>query len=136
MKKLVKKSSDGRLLEVDTKALHREALELKAKIEIASDEEQRKLDYRRKMLPLIDAALNGYLVFPYMHSPYNLREMMEGMAPELPGRVEELYFRFLNRIQGSPNLSSYSVVVHGHYVPGASEEIIGGERYEWVIFED
>jgi asparagine synthetase A len=74
MKKLVKKNLDGRLLEIDTKALRREAAELKAKIEIASDEEQRKFDYRRKLLPLIDAALNGTLVFPYMHSPYNLRE--------------------------------------------------------------
>jgi hypothetical protein len=94
MKKLVKKNSDGRLLEVDSKALRREALELQGLIESASDEEQRQFGYRKILLPLIDTVLNSNVVFPYMHSPYNLREMMEGMAPELPGRVEELYFRF------------------------------------------
>jgi len=136
MKKLVKKDMHGRLLEIDSMALFREALALKNYIENAPVDEDKRFSYQVKLIPLINAALKGSLNFPFLDSPYDLRRIMEGYDPELPAVIQELYFVFMNRIQGSPALSSVSVVEQGHYVPGASEEVIGGERYEWVIFED
>ncbi len=62
--------------------------------------------------------------------------MMEGIEPELPSAIEELYYKFLLRIKGETSLSSASVKDFGEYVPGASEVIIDGQRYEWVDFED
>jgi hypothetical protein len=124
------------LLEVDFNALCREALALKNYIENAPADEEKRFYFQRKLVPLINAALRGALVFPFLDSPYDLRRIVEGYDPELPAGIQELYFVFVNRIQGSPALSSMSVVEQGHYVPGASEEVIGGERYEWVIFEE
>lgn len=136
MKKLVQKDDSGRLTEVDPKALRREAEALRNYIQNADASEVKKFSYQSKLLPLIDQALAGSLKFPHMDTPYNLRLMMEGLESELPDAIQDMYFQFLNRIQGSPNLSSASVTIHGRYVPGASEEIRDGRRYEWVEFED
>jgi hypothetical protein len=136
LKKLVRKDKNGRLTEVDPKALQREAEALQIYIQNADLFEVHKFGYQSKLLPLVNEALAGSLKFPYMDSPYNLRLMMEGLEPELPDTIQDMYFQFMSRIHGSPDLSSASVITHGRYVPGASEEIINGDRYEWVEFED
>jgi hypothetical protein len=133
---LIRKDDDGRLTEVDSKALRREAGVLKLYIENADTSEVENFSYRTKLLPLVEMALEGALRFPAMQQPYNIRLMMEGLEPKLPKAIEESYYLFLNRIQGSPRLSSESVLKVGRYVPGASEEVIDGVRYEWVEFED
>jgi hypothetical protein len=136
MKKLVLKDSDGRLTEVDSKALIREAIALRTYIENANPSEEKLFSYRSKLLPIVNAAIGGAITFPYMKIPCNFKSMMEGIEPELPTAIEEVYFQFINRIQGSPTLSSASFIESGKYEPGKSEQIIEGKRYEWVYFED
>ncbi len=136
MRKLILKDANGRLTQVDPKALRREAQALQSYIQNADPSESERFSYQSKLAPLVERALSGSLRFPHMETPYNLRLMMEGLEPELPKSIQEIYFQFLNRIQGSTDLSSTSVKTHGRYVPGASEEIKDGKRYEWVEFED
>ena len=87
-------------------------------------------------MPFINNMLVEILDFPCMDEPYNVWLMMGGLEPELPEGIREIYFRFINRVRGEPSLSSASVIEYGQYVPGASEEIKDGDRYEWVEFED
>ena len=136
MKKLVKKDKNGRLQEIDKKALNREALALKKYIEHAPADEVQQFSYSAKLIPVVDAAIGGSLEIPFTDSPYNLHLIIEDIEQDLPNGIQELYFQFMNRIQGSPALSSMSVIEHGHHIPGACEEIINGERFEWVMFED
>lgn len=136
MRKLVKKDENGRLTEVDVKAMRREALALQRYIDEAPAAEKAEFKYHEWLQPVIDAALDGTLRIPYMHQPYNFRLMDEGLLPWLPEQFLERYVRFLARIEGAVELSSCSTIEGGGYIPRASEEIIDGDRYEWVIFED
>lgn len=136
MKKLVKKTDDGWLTEIDEKAMRREALLLRQCINEASASEKAEFNYDEWLRPVLKAALDGTIQIPYRGQPYNIYMMMDGMLPRLPKRVESLYFAFLSRIKGTPELSSCSTLEGGKYDPGASQVIIDGEKYEWVIFED
>jgi len=136
MRKLVLKDQDGRLTEVDTKALRREALALKVYIENATYEEEQLYNYKTRLLPLVLEALNGTLNFPHKGHPYNIRYMMEGIEPELPLTLDDAYYAFMARIHGNVSFSSASLKDFGEYIPGASEVVIDGQRYEWVDFED
>jgi hypothetical protein len=134
--KLIRKDEDGRLTEIDLKALRREGEALLSYIQHADPLEVKEFSYQSKLLPFINKMLVGSLKFPCMDEPYNVWLMMDGLEPELPEKIREMYFRFINRIQGAPHLSSASVIKYGHYVSGACEEIRDGDRYEWVEFED
>jgi len=134
MRKQVRKDHDGALTEIDSKALRREAMALRAYIEQASSEEEAIFRYRVKLLPLVEGAMNGTLAIPHKGDPYNLRFIMEGMEPDLPEGIQDLYFQFLSRIKGRASVSSTSVDENGRYIPDEVE--INGQRYEWVEFED
>lgn len=136
MKKLVKKTQDGRLTEIDLKAMRREATELLEYVTHAPIEERNEFDYDGWLLPVVESALNGTLPIPYMEDPYNIQYVLEGILPELPPQLKLPYFRFLARIQGSASVSSASTIERGSYEPGTAEVGIDGERYEWVVFED
>ena len=122
-------------MEIDQVALQREARSILAYIESASPEEEALYSYNVKLRPLLEASIQGNLEVPNTTEPYNLRLIMEGLEPDLPIGLEEMYFQFMCRIQGSPSLSSASIKQFGHYVPGAAEEIVNGIRFEWVNFE-
>lgn len=136
MNKLIRKDEDGRLTEIDLKALRREGEALLNYIQHADPLEVKEFSYQSKLRPFINKMLVGTLKFPCMEEPYNIWLMMDGLEPELPEKIREMYFRFINRLQGAPHLSSVSVIKYGHYVQGASEEIKDGIHYEWVEFED
>lgn len=132
MRKLVLLASNGALTEIDQEALRREASALKAYVESASKEEERLFQYRKKLLPLVEAALNGSVQIPFKgDDPYSAYLMMEGLSPELPEELQELYFGFVNRIRGSSICGLKDI---RDYKP----EIVvkDGQRYEWVEFED
>lgn len=138
MKKLVKLDSEGWLTEIDRKALHREALALKAYIEASPAAEEKIFRYRDKVLPLVKAALMNMLEVPYKgDDPYSWRLMLEGVTPVIPNGFSDHYSKFLTRIRGSPMMSAPSFLRSGKasdYVPEVEE--IDGYRYEWVEFED
>lgn len=136
MRKLVKKDSSGRLTEVDTKAMRREAQVLQQYIDEASESDRVKFRYREWLQPLLDPAVDGTLQIPYSGEPYGFHQMLEGHLPWLPNDFLMIYARFLKRIQGSADLSSCSTLDTGTYISGASEEVINGERFEWVVFEE
>ncbi len=103
MRKLVLLDKDGALTEIDRKALRREALALKAYINQAPFAEAYQFDYRGKLLPLVEAALNGTVKVLYKESgPYNTLLMREGLEPPLPPEAHKRYVDFLLRIQGNP----------------------------------
>ncbi len=128
----------GALTEVDPKALRREALALKTCIESAPRKEEKQFQYRQKLLPLVEAALNGTLQIPLKgDGPYPVRWMEEGFEPWLPEPLSEMYFTFLGRVRGVAHLSAPSYLkTHDimDYVPEIVEK--DGQRYEWVEFED
>jgi hypothetical protein len=132
MRKLVLLAPSGALTEVDPKALRREALALKAYVESVSKEEERLFQYHKKLLPLVDAALNGSVQIPFKgDDPYSAYLMMEGLLPELPKALQELYFVFVNRIRGSSICGLKNI---NDYKP---EFVVkDGQRFEWVEFED
>jgi len=135
MRKLVRLDENCWLTEVDPKALRREAEALQAYILQAPTGEAREFKYHEKLLPLIEAALDGTLPIPYKgDEPYNGRLILDGLQPNLPNNASSLYSRFLLRIKGSARLSSKSVDAEGYYIP--DEVMIDGQRYEWVEFED
>ncbi len=139
MRKLVLKDKDGALTEADPKALRREALALKAYIESAPKREEQKFQYRVKLLPLVEAALNGTLEIPYKEpEPYNLRLSLEGFEPMLPQPFSsEVYSPFINRIRGSALCSDPTYLKNKDildYSPVIIEQ--NGQRYQWVEFED
>lgn len=136
MRKLVKKNKDGRLTEVDPKALRREALVLQDYIDTASAAEKAEFKYSDWLQPIIDAALEGTLPVPYLDQPYNFRFMEEGLLPWLPLEFQNLYGRFLGRARGDPTISSPATIEGRRYNRQEWEEIIDGERYEWVVFEN
>jgi len=136
MRKLVLKDQDGWLTEVDLKALRTEALTIKKYIENVTENEELVFNYKTRLLPLVLKALNGTLHFPYKGHPYNIRYMMEGIDPELPPELSNAYHAFMLRIHGDIGCSSASIKDFGEYIPGVSEVIIDGQRYEWVDFED
>lgn len=136
MRKLILLDKDGSLTEVDPKALHREALELKAYIDSTTPEEARQFGYKTKLLPLVDSALNGTLKIPYKGEPYNIRLIMEGLEPELPSEARRRYVAFLLRIQGDPPPYplGWPIGEDGRFVPDLTDA--NGNRYRWIEFED
>lgn len=72
MRKLVLLDPSGALTEVDPKLLRREASALKAYVESASKGEERLFQYRKKLLPLVEAALSGSVQIPFKgDDPYS-----------------------------------------------------------------
>lgn len=138
MKKLVKLDPGGWLTEIDLKAMRREALALQVYIDSAPQGEEKLFEYRRKVLPLVRAALEGTLPIPYKgDDPYSWRLMLEGLSPMLGEEFRAFYSAFMVRVGGSPVWSSPSYLRTGDssdYVPDVV--IKDGERYEWVEFED
>lgn len=138
MRKLVKLNSRGLLTEIDIKVMRRKALALKAYIESAPKQEEELFQYKAKVLPLVEAALNGSLQIPHKaEEMYSWRLMLDGLAPMLPDEFDELYASFLNRIEGSPHWSNPEFLRTENlsdYHPDIVEK--DGEQYEWVEFED
>lgn len=138
MIKRVKLDKSGSLTEIDWKATRRVALALKAYIENASKDEALKYEYCQRVMPLVEATLNGSIKVPYYgNSPYNYRYIMEGLYPELPAEFGDLYLSFLHKIQGG--ISEFSLSTHesGEYIfPKYGEEDEFGNRYEICWFED
>lgn len=129
MRKLVKLGKDGYLTEVDTKAMRREALVLQRYIDEAPEDERKLLRYDEWLRPVVDAAIHGSLPIPYTREPYNIHLMLEGVLPELPQPLLGPYARFVRRITGAARFSIISP-------SDGQEEVIDGERYQWVTFED
>lgn len=135
MKKEVKLDKDGWLTEIDAKALRREALDLRAYIMNAPEEEEETFWYRGRLLPFVERALAGQVVLPFKGpAPYFLPAQFEGREPMMPSHAMTLYSRFMNRIRGSPSASATSRTENGLYKPNWRE--VHGERYEEVEFED
>jgi hypothetical protein len=132
MRKLVLTDKGGWLTEVDPKALRREALALKAYIDSAPKQEEKLFQYRKRLLPLVEAALSGGVQFPFKgDKPYSSRWIGEGFEPELPPVLAELYYRFMNRIRGNSTCGLKDIK---DYKPELVEK--DGQCYEWVEFED
>ncbi|MDW5443185.1 hypothetical protein [Polaromonas sp. SM01] len=137
MKKLVKLDPGGWLTEIDLKAMRREALTLRAYIEAASEGEARLFEYRRKVLPLIQAALDSTLPIPYKgDDPYSWSLMLEGLTPRLTEAFCHVYSRFMNRIAGSSTNSALSTGTENKSDWLSNVVVKDGERYKWVEFED
>lgn len=136
MRKLVKKSEAGRLLEIDQKALRRQALALQHYIDSASAAEKAEFKYTEWLQPVIDAALEGALPVPYIDQPYNLRLMGDGYLPWLTMPFQSLYGPFLSQVGGDPTFSSPAKLEGRSYNRNDWEVFIDGQRYEWAVFED
>ena len=137
MRKLVKLDPNLYLTEIDMKSMRREALALKAYIESAPQQEEELFQYKTKILPLVEAALNGSLQIPYRDEPYSWRLMLEGLAPMLLDEFLDPYAAFFNRIRGSAGCSDPAYLRTGKiadYHPEIIEK--DGEQYQWVEFED
>ena len=137
MKKLVKLRDDFRLTEIDWKATRRQADKLGDYIANAPEVERVKYEYDRRLLPLIDAVINGSIEIPYFGpDPYNARFIMEGQAPDLEEKFKDVYYKFRDMIGASSSIFSLSTHEDGQYTLGKYEIERDGELYEWCWFED
>jgi hypothetical protein len=138
MIKRVKLDENRSLTEIDWKATRRAALALKAYIETAPSGEALEYEYQKRVMPLIDATLDGSIQFPYRgHEPYDYRYIMEGLYPELPSQFEYLFLKFLHKIQGDVSQFSLSTHESGEFIfQKYAEEDEFGNRYELCWFED
>lgn len=138
MRKLVKLDPHGYLTEIDMKDMRRKALALKAYIESAPRHEEELFQYKAKVLPLVEAALNGSLQIPYKGGePYSWRLMLEGLEPMLLDEFADLYAPFCNRIDGSSRWSNPGFLRTGE-ISDYHADIVekDGEQYQWVEFEE
>lgn len=136
MLKLIKKNDDGRLLEIDRKALRREASALQHYIDTASAAEKAEFNYSDWLQPVIDAALEGTLPVPYTDEPYNFHFMQEDLLPWLTLSFQNVYGPFLARLRGDSVFSSPATLEGRTYNRDEWEVLRNGERFEWVAFED
>lgn len=138
MIKRVKIDENGSLTEIDWKATRRAALALKAYIEAAPLGELLKYEYQKRVMPLIDATLDGSVQMPYYGSPpYDFRYIMEGLYPALPSTFQDLYAEFIQKIEGSVSEFSLSTHESGEFIfQKYAEEDELGNRYELCWFED
>lgn len=137
MIKRVKIDENGSLTEIDWKVTRKAALELKTYIDSAPSDERRKYEYQERVVPLINAVLDGSIKIPHTGDCYDVRYIMDGLYPELLPSFSELYSKFLCMIWGS--VSSFSLSTHesGEFIfQKYAEEDEFGNRYELCWFED
>ncbi len=137
MKKLVKLDEDFNLTEVDWKATRRQAEKVRDYIANAPEAERQKYDYDKKVLPIIDAVMDGTLQNPYFRfDPYNARFIMEGQAPDLVETFKDVFYEFKWMIEASAAVFSLSTHESGKYILGKYRVEKDDELYEWCWFED
>lgn len=141
MIKRVKLDKDGWPTELDWKAIRRVTLELKAYIEAAPLGEVLQYEYKSRVVPLIEATLDGSIQIPYPYNefPYNVRYIMEGLYPELVEEFNELYSEFMCRIRPDIGIMSLSYHESGNTVYDYKkyrETDDDGNVYEMCWFED
>lgn len=133
----MKLDENGCLTEIDWKATRRAALALKAYIDAAPSGEAAKYEYHKRVMPLVEATLDGSVQIPYRgDKPYSYRYIMEGLYPELPGQFEGLFLKFLHKIQAYPSQFSLSTHESGEYISQKYRVEKDGESYEMCWFED
>jgi hypothetical protein len=141
MIKRVMLDKEGWPTELDWKAIRRVTLELKAYIESADEYEALKYEYQSRVMPLINATLDGsiQIPFPLNKSPYDVRYIMEGLYPELVPEFRLIYSEFMCRIYPDIGLMSLSYHESGNTVYDYEkyrETDEDGNVYEMCWFED
>ena len=144
MKKLVKLDKNLRLTEIDWKATRRQAEMVRDYIADAPEAEQQKYQYDKKVMPLVNAFLEGSLEIPWLpnrettkfYDPYPARFIMEGQAPDLVRSFKDVYYKFENMISADPSIFSLSTHESGEYIFGKYDVEKEGDLYEWCWFED
>lgn len=124
MKKLVKRDENLRLTEIDMKATRRQAEKVCDYIASAPEAERQKYEYDKKVMPLINAFLDGSLEIPWLpnrettkfYYPYDARFIMEGQAPDLVRSFKDVYYKFERMISGSASVFSLSTHENGEYI--------------------
>jgi hypothetical protein len=144
MKKFVKLDENLRLTEIDMKATRRQAEMVRDYIANAPEAERQKYEYDKKVMPLINAFLDGSLEIPWLPmrettqfgDPYPARFMMEGQAPWLVEAFENVYYKFTFMIGAESAVFSLSTHESGEYIFEKYRVEKNGELYEWCWFED
>jgi hypothetical protein len=144
MKKLVKLDENLRLTEIDMKATRRQAEMVRDYIANAPEAERQKYEYDKKVMPLVNAFLDGSLEIPWLPmkettefaDPYDAWFIMEGQAPQLVEAFGSVYYKFKNMIGASASEFSLSTHESGEYILEKYRVEKDGELYEWCWFED
>lgn len=118
MRKLVQLDEDGYCMEVDAVKLERVAQAFKAWL-MTVDPKDDPFGYLKQDLPLVEAALQGWLPLPFKGTEPHQREVGEGW---LDSEYLEISAPFYNTIFGA-NRSIETVLKDG-------------KRYAWADFED
>jgi len=124
MKKLVKCDEYLRLTEIDMKATRRQAEIVRDYIANAPEAERQKYEYDKKLMPILNATLDGTLRIPWsphiidaqFADPYSARFIMEGWSPDLVESFENVYYKFIRMISGDSSEFSLSTHENGEYI--------------------
>jgi hypothetical protein len=122
-KKLVKLNlaEGGRFSEVDPIRVRRKALLVKSYLESEFDRKADQHEVYEKVMPLVLAALDGTLKMPYPFSDWPLKyESREGLLPRDFERV----------------IAGFEVAASGSHLEEPKVEIVAGEEYAYIDFEE